>query len=319
VYTSQKALYKSQTKSNVLAHDLTKWEIEKEVALIYYDLLVMREKRNILREADSLYTILSNLESQRFAAGDANVIDKAGVETAKLQIHLQLEQLNADYQSQQLALGRLMNSGQMYEPQNISAKMTLQNVPDTALYLNHPLIKWTEQKQQMALDEIKVSRYKLLPQFNVGYNNQSINGYMKTNTGDVFYGSANRFNSAFIGLNIPLFFNSGAARINASKENLKLSKIESDDNRSKQKMEYQQLLIRYKNYGQSIDSYEQTALKQARTLQTAANQKFMAGSISYIEWMMLVNQSMSIEAEYLNMLSRWNKTMTELNSYFPKN
>jgi cobalt-zinc-cadmium resistance protein CzcA len=319
VYSSQKDLYASQTKTSMLAAQLTSWEIEREVTLVYYDLLVMRQKRRILLDADSLYGILTRIESQRFVAGDANIVDKAGSETVRMQIRLQLEQLEADYRSMQLTLSRLMNSKFIFDPDNVSPRIKPDGIADSALYLNHPLVKWAEQKKQIALNEVKVNRYKLLPQINVGYSNQSINGYMRTNTGDVFFGTANRFNSMLVGLNVPLFFNSGLARIDASKESLKLANAESEDYRSKQRIEYEQLLLRYKNGLSAIDSYEQIALKQASKLQSAANEKFLSGSISYTEWMVLINQSMNVESEYLNQLSRWNRTVTELNSYFIKN
>jgi cobalt-zinc-cadmium resistance protein CzcA len=45
----------------------------------------------------------------------------------------------------------------------------------------------------------------------------------------------------------------------------------------------------------------------------------MSGNINYIEWMMLINQSMSIESEYLNIINKWNKTVVEINSYLIKN
>jgi cobalt-zinc-cadmium resistance protein CzcA len=319
LYTGQKQLYKAQTQSQILAQQLTRWELEKEVTSVYYELLVMQERRKILLKADSLYTTLNSMEAQRYAAGDANILDKAASETARLQIHQQLQQLDADYQSLQLQLSRMMNSDVIYEPAVESPKLAPISMPDTTLYLNHPYLRWSEQRQQIALQEIKVNKYKLLPQLNAGYTNQSINGYMRTNNSETLYGSANRFNSGYVGINVPLFFGSGRARITASKENQKMVKAEYEDSKSRQRIEFKQLLIRYNNTKQALDSYEQGAIKQAQILQAAASQKYMSGNINYIEWMMLINQSMSIESEYLNIINKWNKTVVEINSYLIKN
>ena len=56
-------------------------------------------------------------------------------------------------------------------------------------------------------------------------------------------------------------------------------------------------------------------LKQAKILQEDATRQFNNGAINYLEWLMLVHQSIGIQSDYLNAISEWNKNIIELNSY----
>lgn len=171
------------------------------------------------------------------------------------------------------------------------------------------------QQQQIALRDIDVQRSKLLPQLSLGYVNQSIKGLQNIDGIEKFYSSGNRFSSVVVGVNVPLFNRASKSRVAASKYNYHANQAEYKEAVRQQEAYFNQLLLQYKKNEQQINYYEQYALKQAQTLREHSILQLNSGAIGYIEWMMLVQQSIQLEADYFNTLNDWNNTIIELNAY----
>ena len=58
--------------------------------------------------------------------------------------------------------------------------------------------------------------------------------------------------------------------------------------------------------------YETTALNNANTILTTANLQLDNGAISYIEWVVLVNQGISLRTEHLNAVQHLNQSAIDL-------
>lgn len=319
LYTGQKALYRSQTGVAETELQMSKTDIERQVAGIYYEMILARQKRKVLVDADSMYSTFIRLEAARYSAGDIDAIEQAASQAASRQIRLQLQQLDVDYSALQLALSRLMRSSVLYDPADTILRIQMPVQADTILYEQHLSIRHMSQQAEAARHEWQVARWRLLPLFTLGYSNQSINGYMRTTTGESYYTSTARFQSGFVGLGIPVFFGAGDARIRAARDNYKRTLAEYEEVRSRRKTERQILLLRYQAAIHTLDQYELTTLPQAQTIRAGATRRLQQGSINYIEWMMLVNQSLSIRTDYLSAIGEYNKTVLDLSIYFKNN
>ena len=188
-------------------------------------------------------------------------------------------------------------------------------LPDTSSVTALPYVKWKLQETEIALREWKLNRSKLSPQFNVGYNNQSIRGLMNVDGNEKFYDVSKRFSSVFAGLSIPLFFNAAHARNTSSKLNFEAAKKDYDNTLQKQQTELQQLLINLQKNKKTLQYFESGALKQSKVLSENASLQFNNGAINYMEWLMLIHQSIGIQSDYLNAINDWNRNIIELNSY----
>ena len=68
---------------------------------------------------------------------------------------------------------------------------------------------------------------------------------------------------------------------------------------------------------QTLNYFQQSALKNAAVLYQNADLQFNNGAINFLEWTMLVNQSISLQSGYIDALNEYNKTVIELNAYSP--
>jgi cobalt-zinc-cadmium resistance protein CzcA len=112
---------------------------------------------------------------------------------------------------------------------------------------------------------------------------------------------------------IPFFNTSQRAKIKSSQ----LSECISNENyqlvMKEQVKQFSIYIDAYLQLSNAINYYENTALKNADLISNSANKKFAQGEINYLEWNLLLNQAMSIQMEYFDVLRQYNQTIIQLN------
>ena len=225
--------------------------------------------------------------------------------------------LQADFRVVQNRFSYLLNSNTLWLPQETALRTPLLQVPDTSLVSQLPAILYKQQQQNIVLQEIKLNKAKKLPLLNAGYSNQSIIGYQNVDGSEKYYSASKRFSSVIAGIGIPIFRKSLNARIRSSEAQYRAVQAEYADTLALQKTALQQLLLQYQKNEQILNSYQQAVTKQVAVIYENATLQFTNGAISYLEWAMLINQAISLEANYIDALSERNRTVAELNSYSP--
>ena len=277
--------------------------------------MISHKKKQLLIRTDSLYRIFFEKQQQRFKAGDANILEKTAAEVQLMQINNQLQQLATDFTMLQEQFSNLLNTATVYVPVPEKLKMTVKQLPDLSAVAKYPAIKLKAYQQEIVNKEIAVAKTKSLPQLNVGYTNQSIIGIQNINGVDKNYAAGNRFSSALLGVNIPLFNKANKARVDAGKANAAVAKADYESSVHQQSAILQTLLLRKQKNESMLQYYENTGLNQAKIITDNANIQFSNGAINYLDWIMLTNQAINIRAEYINAVTEWNSTIIELNAY----
>ena len=125
------------------------------------------------------------------------------------------------------------------------------------------------------------------------------------------YEYSTRFNSAQIGLGIPIF--------SKQSKQVKLAEInaviaENNLNAGEQQISNQidVFLKQYAIQKEIVEAYRQTALSNATTILEVADQQLKNGEIDYLEWAQLINQTVGIKANYLNEVLKLNEISLQL-------
>jgi heavy metal efflux system protein len=275
----------------------------------------LMEKRKLLQRADTLYASFLQKQELRFRAGDANVVEKAAAEAQRMQVANQLQQLEADFAIMQTHFNYLLNSNESLLPEADTLKLPVEYLPEATAVKQYPIVQWKQQQQQVALQELQLNKARLLPHINLGYNNQSIIGIQNVDGAEKYFGSSKRFSSAMAGISIPLFNSAGKARIAWSRTRYLLAQKEYEEAEALQRSELDQLLKRYRKNKATLDYFETSALNQARILTENATLQFNNGDINYLEYILLINQSVGLQSAYMDAITDWNETIIELNTY----
>ncbi|MBI4930534.1 MAG: CusA/CzcA family heavy metal efflux RND transporter [Bacteroidetes bacterium] len=311
VYARQKTVFNEEWKSGILNVAVKENELKKQVTEVYYELLYLQQKQKLLQHTDSIYaTFLQNAE-QRFSKGESNILEKTTAETQRGQIKIQLSELENDLAILKLQFKLLLNTNTDFIPSESNFKISPPVLADTSAIQQNPFIKQLEQQQQIGFAKYKLEKSKLLPNLFATYNNMSIQGNGADN---IFYTSSNRFQSFQVGIGIPLFFGSQKSGIGAMKIYWQISQNNYLLGMQTMKTEYQQAVLEYNKNLQTVNYYESTANKNADVIIKTANLQFQNGDINYLEWVMLTNNAIAIQSEYLDAVKNLNQSIIKINS-----
>jgi len=290
-------------------------ELKKAVSQSFYTLIHLNEKQKLLQRSDSIFAEFLKKAELRFKKGESNILEKSTAETQRGSIRIQLLQLMQDKEIAQLQFQLLLNVEQIFEPTSKSIRLVFIKPTDTILINQHPNLKVLEQNKKVATSNTKLEKTKLLPSVTFGYNN---NSFIGNGANNLAYDSSNRFHSAQIGLGIPLFGGAQKAKINASKIGESISENEFQTLKNAIGNQYKSLLFQHQSNLEKLTYFEKSALPNAKIIEETANKQFYNGDINYLEWTMLINQSIAIKNNFIETVMTNNQTIIELNYLLSK-
>lgn len=312
VYSRQKEVLNETWKSSVLNIGVQEVQLRKMVSQLYNSLIYLYQKNELLHKTDTLYIEFLNKATLRFNVGESNILEKTTAENQRGQIALQIMQLEHDIAMVQLQFQLLLNSKSVFIPVETKFSPLAILAPDKSSLLVHPEIQWMKQQQDMASAITRLEKARLLPDITLSYNLMGMEGL---NVDERVYGKVPQFHSAQIGLAIPIFRGGQKAKINASKTNEVLAANEYDMKLTHFENAYRAAIINLQKFEEAVVFYELTALKMAETISVTANQKFVNGEIDYLDWVLLTNQAITIQSEYIQAVRNRNEAVVELNFY----
>jgi cobalt-zinc-cadmium resistance protein CzcA len=312
VYNTNKELLSEQWKASVLNVGVKKAALRQQVAQLYFNLVYLQEKKKLLQKNDSLYAEFFDKATLRFKKGESNIMEKTTAENQRYQIALQLSQLEQDMDIMQLQFQLLLNTTTVFIPTEKTAHLNNLSDMDSAALAAHPYLQYLKQQQQISEAETKAEKAKLLPNINIGYSISSMKGL---GADDKAYNGVPQFHSAQLGLNIPVFAGAQKARIAASKMQERIAENDYGLNLKNFQTAYQSAFIQYKKYDEAVKYFESKALKNVEVITATANKQFINGDINYLEWVLLINQAITIQSDYAEAVNNRNMAIIEINSF----
>jgi heavy metal efflux system protein len=315
VYKKQKELLLQEWKSSVLSVSVKEAMLKKQVAQVFYTILYIEQKKQLLQYTDSLYTALYKKVALRLQKGESNILEKTSAETQLGQIGIQLNQLKNDSAILQLQFQFLLNTTLLLVPAEKNYKATLPVSADTSLLKEHPEIKILKQQQQVAGATVQLEKSRLLPDLSFGYNNTSIQG---TGADNKLYNTSKRFNAVQLGIGIPIFAKAQKAKISSAKFSNQLAQSNYAVGVKALQAEYNTAYIQYNKHLQTVQYFETTALKNAALITATANQQLNNGNINYLDWVQLINQATAVKSDYTEAVKNLNESIIQLNYFTNK-
>jgi cobalt-zinc-cadmium resistance protein CzcA len=311
VYARRKNVFKEDWKLATIQVELKEKEVKIQVGNSYFALLVLAEKRKLLQRIDSIYAAYLSKAELRIRLGETNILEKITIENQRVQIGNQLKQLEDVITIEKMHFQWLLNTKNQFFPMVSNEKMRI----DTKMGLRPalddlPRIKLIDAQRKSALAQLKLEKAKYLPGINLGFVSGTMYGIGADNN---FYTHTSRFNAGQIGLKIPVFSKQG--------QNIKLATInslivnsQSDSERIRIQNEIDALFKQFETQSQIIQDLEKIALPNARIIFETAQNQFVNGEIDYMEWAILINQSISIQSDYQDALMKYNELVIQINN-----
>lgn len=289
-------------------------DLRKAVRLYYYQLAYFNHNDQKLSYLDSIYSEFIRIGNIRYNAGEIKKIEINTAQVDRGKIRLLKKQNERWIRATQASLRALLNitdsivlpTHLVYEP------LAYMGISDSLDLHHHPKVQLLLQEMLRIEKSKKVELAEQLPEFTLGYNNQSLMGMHPINGIDTYFGKKDRFHVFNLGISIPL--PTGSQR--AKQKSLSLQK-QAMENRVM--MEEQNLELVFKNainqYKTELEVYQyfvEQALPNAKQIVEAAKVGYKTGEISYLEYMHALEAITDTELKYLESIQDLNKTVIEI-------
>jgi len=312
VYINQSRVSKAEAQIALENARLNEQELKASVRTLFFDYVSLTRRQELLLYADSLYRLFELKAVKRFETGAANILEKTAAETQRAQISNQLILLEKDRSLLLNQFNFLLRDTLPCRPSVIQDKCAQASLDTTADLSVLPAYQLAVFSTEAAQSRWKLERSKNLPDFFAGYNNQSLSGIQSINGKDISFSPSDRFSYIGGGISIPLFFGAQAARARSAKLSWQGKMNEANEVALQLATHFKNAVLELKQYNRVLEYYEQSGLNGAGTIITTAGRQLQSGEIDYLQWVILVNQAIGIQNEYINTLSNVNRAAIQL-------
>jgi cobalt-zinc-cadmium resistance protein CzcA len=314
-YSAKSSLYKAELQGSQLQQQATANEIKAQVQYWFYQLQYLQTTKKQLQDLDSLYNDFVNAAALRYKTGETNLLEKTTAETKRGQLSQLLKQNETDFATAYNSLKTLMNTSEDF---TITVNenwqpLVLSSSFDTTLIANNPSLKVLYQQSVIAEQNKKLETASTLPDFNVGYFNQSLIGVQNINGADVNFDGSKRFQGFNVGISIPITFFSNTSKIKSLDYKQQALQKEADNGKLILQNQLQNAFQQYNQNLSQYNYYKSTALPNADIIISTAKVGFKSGDIGYIEYLQALQTATDVQLSYLQSVNQINQSIVNIN------
>lgn len=313
VYINQNKLANANVKNSEWQLKTSQLETATQVKQVYWQLAYLCSKQKLLAYQDSLYSGFSRAAELRAKAGETNRLEMITARSQSLEIKNQLQQLIADKAILNRQLQTLLNVGFVLHPADTVLRR-IDFVPnaDRSVLSANPSMNAITQQVKISQLEKKLELSRALPDFNIGYFSQTMQGTQEVNGLSRNFGPGDRFNGIQAGIAIPLWFVPSSSKVKAAKIREQIAGANADYYTKNLQGNYQSLLDEYRKYQASVDYYEKQAIPEANLIIEQSTRSYKAGALDYLDYVLSLGRALSIRQNYLDALNSYNQTVINI-------
>lgn len=310
VFSAKSSLANAQLKGASLQVASTKNELAYQVKQVYYQLLFWNRYKQMLQNQDSSYSQLATGAALRYKTGDGTLLDKTSAETRlsetrNTQMQVAAEILGLNSQLQQL-MG-VTYAVQINASDSLIRPFTMLN--DSAAVAANPQLAYMKQQIEIAEREKSVISNSALPEFKIGYFNQTLYGAPLDAANSQFAGPNNRFQGVQVGLVFPLWFYPNVNSSKAAGTQVEIAQLNYESEQIMYQSLYDQAIQRYIAAQSNLAYYEKSALPNAVLIETQSKLSYKNGDIGYTQHLLNLQQAIAIQESYLSAVNEYNDTV----------
>jgi cobalt-zinc-cadmium resistance protein CzcA len=320
LFGAKKQLINAEIKGKEIQKSLSVLELKNQVRTYYYQILYLQHNQKQLQQLDSLYGDFIGIAKLRYKTGDTKKVDISTAEAKKGEINLLLKQNEVLLNNAVASLKTLMNAKEDFiiVENGIFQPLQISNLLDNDAVANHPAIQSLYQEAVIAEKTKKVERSQGLPDFTIGYTNQSLIGFQTVNGAEKYFNSGNRFNSVNIGIAIPITYGATKARIKSLDYQKQAAEANAQQQQKALATQMQNALQQYQQDMHQFNYFQQEALPNAKEIVAAAQLGYKTGDISYVEYLFALQTTTDIQLNYLKSIQQVNQSVINIYSLINK-
>ena len=302
VYQAKNALIDAETNLLERERVLTEVEIRKIVADLYWKIVAIYQEQQLYATLDSVYGDFQNLANLRVQTGEANKIESLRVEASLRDWKIKKSAIDRRFELAQRELAYFLNREDWVDVKNINLQQLSLNASEVNA-VNHPLMQYYNEQQNVADKQVAIEENKLSPQLNIGYASQIFNG----NAG---------LHLVEIGVGIPLHRKPQQQRIEASRMNAAIIQAKAEKDKFIIENHWKVALANLETLNGQLFSVSQLLTENMMESVFLAKIGYEAGELPYFEYLSVIEQQLQLNIQKIQLIQQYNETVIAINYGF---
>jgi heavy metal efflux system protein len=313
VYIYKSKLAGANIKSSELKYDVSRLEIATQVKQVYWQYVFLHAKQKLLVYQDSLYSGFLRAAELRARSGETNRLEMITARSQSLEVKNQLFQVTSDIDIYIRKLMILLNTKSLPVPIDINLeKIDFTSTVDSLSVEKNPSLGYSRQQVEIAKIGKKLEQSQILPDLNIGYFSQTINGVQEVNGVPRTFGPGNRFTGVQAGISIPIWFAPFTARSKAARISEYVARSDAEYLSKTIAGNYRTLLGEFRKFSSTVDYYKKQAVPEAELIIDQATLSYKAGALDYLDYVLALNRALTIKQNYLDAVNNCNQTLVSI-------
>ena len=321
-YRAEYRIRKSMSEAMRYRYGMKELEIKQSVAMLYHHLQHTREQFGLWRNLDSMAVLNLGKIELRLKQGDADALEVNDAKKVAADIHMRYKQLLQLYESDALELGAwtglgakvypvvAVSGGDGQSPSLLSnfGALNLSDLP--AKGLAHANVEMSYQSWQLA-------RAQRLPYLQVGWVQQSFQGYQQLPSGDQFFGRELQFSQYQLGLRVPVVGGGYRRKAAGLKMDYQAATFAEQFVDEQAQLRYKQLKMALAFWDEQMQQYKDVLLPAANEQLRLLSLRRDQGEISGLAYGVYLRDAMQTQIDYYQTVHEWESVQLELQYFNP--
>lgn len=313
VYSSRRRLAgrsyeRQQAQQSVLRSGLT-----RDAAQALYQAWYEQSRVALLARQDSQLRALAFASKRRYQTGEGTLLESVSTQAQADLAGNALRQAETQVERSRISIKAILQSSTGPDIPSTPLDELSWSVPDTnASAEAHPTVRLARSEIALAQSQVALDRKEFVPDFTLGYFNQSLTGTQEVDGAQRYFSRSYRFQGIQAGIALPLFFSPLRRRVEASRFAARAAEAQAENAKVKIRADIRRALLTLTQQRASLEYFRNSGLPQARLIQQQSQRAFQAGEISYVERLQSARTALEIELGYLDALNNVNQTILEL-------
>lgn len=312
-YTSNQTLGNAYINQRKIQVRMSENELRYQVKELYYRLLFLHQTKGLYLKQDSIASSFLKYASLRKDQGEGTQLEKTNAQTRRFNIQNQLEQNKLDIQIQLMKLQALLGTE---EPISIDTKelkeLPWEGITDSIALKQNPMLAYYQNQIDVLAKERKVEVSNALPDFNIGYFNQSLAGVQSVNGVDMYFDLNKRFQGFQVGISIPLFYGNYHHKIESKAIGQKMAQTNYEFELLNFEINFRQALQELQKNKNNLTYYKEYAMPNANEILKSIEKGYSSGEIDYAEFLINLSQVITINKDHLEAILNYNLSVIYL-------
>mgnify|MGYP001765383007 FL=1 len=299
-YVARNKLLEELHQTVLLSYNSMKLQLIKEVELTWEEVAYHWTLKKSLTTLDSSLQLFAEASRKSFESGASNQLDYLAAASKAQSVHLRVQDTEKAFRTAAHHLQMLLNK-EVVLPVNFD----YYPLWDDSLRIGDSLaLEIYFSNSRTAVKQHKVAKYQAWPDLNFEY-------FLGANN----VADSKRYNGFQLGLAIPIWFPSKYAAVKAARLQSEVTLILSESNKQRHGDAMFGKNLTLQAAKEKLAFYQQTGIPQNNALRAAALRSYETGEINVLQYLLLLDQVLNTENDYLNAIHQYNLQLIDI-KYF---